>query len=92
MSKAEWSNANGISKSTFAEWIRSTKADVTKAKAKARFGEVKIPTGLQKQPELQEKNTANITVEYKSFKITIPANVDVRTLENTFKVVLQVNV
>lgn len=92
LSKAEWCNANGISKSTFVGWLRSTKSDVTKPKSKARFVEVKIPTELQEQPELQAKNTTEITVKYKAFKITIPTNVDVRTLENTLKVVLQADV
>ena len=92
LSMIEWCNANGISKSTFTGWIRNTKADVRKPKSKARFVEVKIPTELQKQPELQAKNTTEITVEYKAFKITIPENIDVRTLENIFKVVLQADV
>lgn len=92
LSKLEWCNANGISKSTFAGWIRSIKADVRKPKSKAKFVEVTFPTESESTQKLQEKNTANITVEYKSFKITIPANVDVRTLENTLKVVLQADV
>ena len=92
LSKTEWCNANGIPTSTFSRWLHSTKADVTKAKSKAKFVEVTLPTGLQEQPEPQAKNTGDITVEYKSFKITIPANVDIRTLENILKVVLQVDV
>ena len=56
---------------------------------KVRFVEVTIPAGLQKQQELKEKNNADFTVEYKVFKITLPTNVDVRTLENILKVVLQ---
>lgn len=59
---------------------------------KARFVEVTLPIGLQEQLEPQARNTAEITVEYKSFKITIPANVDIGTLENILKVVLQANI
>jgi hypothetical protein len=86
LSKVEWCTANGISTSTFAGWIRSTKTNVTKPKNEARFVEVTFLT------KWQEKNTADITVEYKSINITISANVYIRTLENTFKVVLQSNV
>ena len=92
LSMSEWCIGNSISKLTFAGWIRNTKADVAKPKSKAKFVEVIPPTGLQEQPELQARNTADITVEYKSFKITIPANVDVRILENILKVVLQADV
>ena len=92
LSMIEWCNANGISKSTFSGWIRSTKADVRKPKSKAKFVEVTLPTELQEQPEPQARNTADITVEYKAFKITIPANVDIGTFENILKVVLQTNV
>ena len=88
----EWCATNGISKSTFAGWIRNTKSDVRTPKSKAKFVEVTAPIGLQEQLEPQAKNTADITIEYKAFKITIPANVDVRTLENILKVVLQANV
>ena len=88
----EWCNANGISKSTFLGWIRSTKDNVTKPKSKAKFVEVTIPVELQEQPEPQARNTSDITVEYKTFKITIPANVDIGTLENILKVVLHTNV
>ena len=92
LSMTEWCTANNISKSTFAGWIRSTKFDVRTPKSKAKFVEVTPPTGLQEQPEPQARNTAGITVEYKAFKITIPANVDIGTLENILKVVLQANV
>ena len=92
LSLSEWCATNGISKSTFAGWIRNTKSDVRTPKSKAKFVEVTPPTGLQEQPEPQARNTADITVEYKTFKITIPANVDVRTLENILKVVLQADV
>ena len=92
LSMTEWCTANSISKSTFAGWIRSTKDDVTKPKNKAKFVEVTIPAKLQEHSELQSKNTTDITVEYKAFKITIPANVDIGTLENILKVVLQTNV
>ncbi|MEE1281184.1 MAG: hypothetical protein UHK60_02875 [Acutalibacteraceae bacterium] len=92
LSLSEWCTANSISKSTFSDWIRSTKDDVRKPKRKAKFVEVTIPAKLQEQAELQARNTADITVEYKAFKITIPANVDVGTLENILKVVLQANV
>ena len=92
LSLSEWYATNGISKSTFAGWIRNTNVDIRKAKSKAKFVEVTPPTGLQEQPELQARNTADITVEYKAFKITIPANVDIGTLENILKVVLQANV
>ena len=92
LSLSEWCATNGISKSTFAGWIRSTKDDVKKPKSKAKFVEVTLPTGLQEQPELQARNTADITVEYKAFKVTIPANVDIGTLENILKVVIQADV
>ncbi|MEF2920311.1 MAG: hypothetical protein U0O22_07610 [Acutalibacteraceae bacterium] len=92
LSMSEWCTANSISKSTFSGWIRSTKADVRKPKSKARFVEVTIPAKLQEQPEMQVKNTTDITVEYKAVKITIPTNIDVRTLENILKVVLQADV
>ena len=92
LSMTEWCTANSISKSTFAGWIRSTKDDVKKTKSKAKFVEVTLPTGLQEQPEPQARNTTDITVEYKAFKIRIPANVDIGTLENILKVVLQANV
>ncbi|MBQ1992303.1 MAG: hypothetical protein II233_05960 [Clostridia bacterium] len=92
LSMTEWCATNGISKSTFAGWIRNTKSDVRKPKSKAKFVEVTPPTGLQEQPEPQAKNTADITIEYKTFKITIPANVDIGTLENILKVVLQADV
>ena len=92
LSMTEWCTANSISKSTFAGWIRSTNDDVTKPKSKAKFVEVTPPIGLQEQPEPQARNTANITVEYKGFKITISANVDIGTLENILKVVLQTEV
>ena len=88
----EWCTANSISKSTFAGWIRSTKDDVRTPKSKAKFVEVTIPTELQEQPEPQARNTTDITVEYKAFKITIPANVDIGTFEKILKVVLQANV
>jgi transposase-like protein len=92
LSLSEWCATNGISKSTFAGWIRSTKDDVRTPKSKAKFVEVTLPTGLQEQPEPQARNTADITVEYKAFKITIPENIDVRTLENILKVVIQADV
>ena len=92
LSMSEWCNTNGISKSTFAGWIRNTKADVKTPKSKAKFVEVTIPAELQEHSELQSKNTTDITVEYKAFKITIPTNVDVRTLENILKAVLQADV
>ena len=92
LSLSEWCTTNGISKSTFSGWIRSTKDDVRKPKNKAKFVEVTLPTGLQEQPEAQTKNTTEIIVEYKSFKITIPTNVDVRRLENILKAVLQADV
>ena len=92
LSMTEWCTANSISKSTFAGWICSTKDDVRTPKSKAKFVEVTIPTELQEQPEPQARNTADITVEYKAFKITIPANVDIGTLENILKVVLQADV
>ena len=92
LSLSEWCGTNGISKSTFSGWIRSTKSDVRTPKSKAKFVEVTIPTELQEQPEPQARNTADITVEYKAFKITIPTNIDVRTLENILKVVLQTDV
>ena len=92
LSITEWCTANSISKSTFSGWIRSTKVDVRKPKSKARFVEVTIPAELQEQPEMQVKNTTDITVEYKAFKITIPDNIDVRRLENILKVVLQTDV
>ncbi|MEE1282421.1 MAG: hypothetical protein UHK60_09260 [Acutalibacteraceae bacterium] len=92
LSMIEWCNANGISKSTFSGWIRNTKSDVRTPKSKAKFVVVTPPIGLQEQPEPQARNTADITVEYKAFKITIPANVDIGTLENILKVVLQANV
>ena len=92
LSLSEWCATNGISKSTFSGWIRSTKDDVRTPKSKAKFVEVTLPTGLQEQPEPQARNTADITVEYKAFKIKIPANVDIGTLENILKVVLQADV
>ena len=92
LSLSEWCATNGISKSTFAGWLRSTKEDVKIPKSKAKFVEVTPPTGLQEQPEPQAKNTADITIEYNAFKITIPANVDIGTLENILKVVLQADV
>ena len=92
LSLSEWCTANSISKSTFAGWIRSTKDDVRTPKSKAKFVVVTPPIGLQEQPEPQARNTADITVEYKTFKITIPTNVDIGTLENILKVVLQANV
>ena len=92
LSMSEWCTANSISKSTFAGWICRTKSDVTKTKSKAKFVEVTLPTGLQEQPKLQSRNTTDSAVEYKSFKITIPTNIDVRTLENILKVVLQTDV
>ena len=92
LSMTEWCTANSISKSTFAGWIRNTKSDVRTPKSKAKFVEVTLPTGLQEQPEPQARNTTDITVEYKAFKITIPANVDIGTLENILKVVLQADV
>ncbi|MEE0266010.1 MAG: hypothetical protein UD936_10335, partial [Acutalibacteraceae bacterium] len=75
LSMTEWCTANSISKSTFAGWIRSTKDDIITPKNKAKFVEITPPTGLQEQPEPQVRNTADITIEYKAFKITIPANV-----------------
>ena len=92
LSLSEWCATNDISKSTFAGWIRSTKSNVRKPKSKAKFVEVTPPIGLQEQLEPQTRNTAGITVEYKAFKITIPANIDIGTLENILKVVLQANV
>ena len=92
LSLSEWCGTNGISKSTFAGWIRNTKSDVRTPKSKAKFVEVTAPTGLQEQPEPQARNTADITVEYKAFKITIPANVDIGTFAKILKVVLQANV
>ena len=92
LSLSEWCATNDISKSTFAGWIRNTNDDVTKPKSKAKFVEVTIPAELQEHSELQSKNTTDITIEYKTFKITIPANVDIGTLENILKVVLQANV
>ena len=37
LSLSEWCATNGISKSTFAGWIRSTKADVRTPKSKTKF-------------------------------------------------------
>ena len=92
LSLSEWCATNGISKSTFSGWIRNTKSDVRTPKSKVKFIEVTLPTGLQEQLEPQARNTAGITVEYKAFKITIPANIDIGTLENILKVVLQADV
>ncbi|MEE1125924.1 MAG: hypothetical protein U0L18_08300 [Acutalibacteraceae bacterium] len=44
---SEWCATNGISKSTFSGWICSTKANVRKAKSKAKFVEVTISAELQ---------------------------------------------
>ncbi|MEE1076128.1 MAG: hypothetical protein UHY68_02555, partial [Acutalibacteraceae bacterium] len=49
LSLSEWCATNGISKSTFAGWIRSTKDDVRTPKSKAKFVEVTAPIGLQEQ-------------------------------------------
>ena len=61
LSLSEWCATNGISKSTFSGWIRSTKSDITKPKSKAKFVEIKIPTGLKEQPELKAKPTSDIS-------------------------------
>ena len=92
LSMTEWCKVNGISKSTFAVWIKSAKSDVTNPKSKARFVEVALVTELPEKPEPQSKNTADITVEYKAFKITLPANVDARAVENILKAVVQADV
>ena len=62
LSMSEWCNTNGISKSTFAGWIRSTKDDVRTPKSKPKFVEVTLPTELQERPELQSKNTTDVVV------------------------------
>ena len=92
LSMAGWCKANDISKSTFASWIKSAKSDGAKAKKKARFVEVALPAELQEQPKLQARSVAEITVEYKAFKITIPENIDARTFENILKAVVQADV
>ena len=56
LSLSEWCGTNGISKSTFAGWICSTKDDVRTPKSKAKFVEVTIPAELQEHSELQSKN------------------------------------
>ncbi|MEE1155047.1 MAG: hypothetical protein UH241_07820 [Acutalibacteraceae bacterium] len=56
LSLSEWCATNGISKSTFAGWIRSTKADVRTPKSKTKFVGVTIPAELQEHSELQSKN------------------------------------
>ena len=56
LSLSEWCATNGISKSTFAGWICSTKDDVRTPKSKAKFVEVTIPAELQEHSELQSKN------------------------------------
>ena len=92
LSMAEWCKVNGISKSTFAVWIKSAKSDGAKTKKKARFVEVALPTELQEQPKLQARSVAEITVEYKAFKITIPENIDAGAIGNILKAVVQADV
>lgn len=79
-------NANNIPASTLSGWIRSKKATASTTKNKVSFIEVGFPA------EMSARNTAYITIEYKAFKITVPAEADFKALENTLKVVAQLNV
>lgn len=75
LSMTKWCEANGIPTSTLAGWLRGKKVTTEKPKNKARFVEIAFPA------ELSAKNTAAITVEYKAFKIIIPAGADFKSLE-----------
>ena len=86
LSITKWCNANGIALSTLSGWINGKKTNTSASKSKAKFVEVILPT------ELPADNTANIIVEYKSFKITVPANIELVALENTLRAVVQINV
>ena len=53
LSLSEWCATNGISKSTFAGLIRSTKDDVRTPKSKAKFVEVTPAIGDKKSKTLK---------------------------------------
>lgn len=86
LSMAKWCDANGIPASTLAGWLRGKNTNTTKPKNKAKFVEVTLPT----EPIIMEP--PNITIEYKTFKISISADVDFGLLENTLRVVGRINV
>ena len=86
LSMTKWCNANGIAPSTLSGWINGKNTNSSTSKNKAKFEEVILPT------ELPADNNANIIVEYKSFKITVPANIELVSLENTLRAVVQINV
>lgn len=86
LSMTKWCKANGIAVSSLAGWINVKKSDITNPKSKAKFVEVILSA------ELPANSTSNIIVEYKSFKITIPSDADLKLLENTLKAVVQLNV
>jgi len=86
LSMKKWCNANDIAPSTLSGWINVKNTNSSTSKCKAKFVEVLLPT------ELPADNTANIIVEYKSFKITVPANIEFVALEKTLRAVVQINV
>ena len=69
LSLSEWCATNGISKSTFAGWIRNTKSDVRAPKSKAKFVEVTLPIGLQEQLEPQAKILLKLQLNIKPLRL-----------------------
>lgn len=82
----EWCKKKDIPTSTLAGWLRGKNPDVAKSRRKAKFIEVSFSA------DTSGRNNADITVEYKSFKLTVPAGADLKSLENLLKVVTQLNV
>lgn len=86
LSMAKWCLANDIPTSTFSAWVNGKKSSASTSRNNAKFVEVIL------KEDSPTYNTSNIIVEYKSFKITVPSNIEVGTLEKTLKAVVQSDV
>ena len=80
----KWCSAHDIAVSTFSGWINKRKKKTSKSNCESKFVEVTFSA------EQQPVDASDIAIEYKDFKITVPAKADFKSLENILKVVPQI--
>lgn len=85
LSLAAWCAANNIPRTTMADWLHGKNTGGIREK-NTKFIEVTPPVNFN------EKQESFITIEYRDFKITVRKNTDFGQLENTLRVVKQLNV
>lgn len=86
LSMGKWCSAHNIAVSTFSGWINKRKKKISKSNCENKFVEVTFSAGQD------PVDVADIAIEYQTFRITVPAKADFKTLENVLKAVAQINV